>query len=516
MRGPFRTLFPQPLLDALADSPTTIAFEDCSRTVTRGELLSVIQQLAAALQAVGVGPRSGIAIFTGVSPEAFAVRIAAQALGCRVVGLGPGLSPQRLALALDKEVAAVVFDSSTAAPDLLEATGSARVLSLGPCDGALDLLAHTGAGDAPPLTARGRAEDVAAVCFTSGTTGAPKPCALTYRALSAHWSWQSPRDSPPVVHELASRFRRFLLAGTLASAVVLDFLALCLLGGGTAVIPQQDERPLFPYAIERYNITGAVVSVPRLYQMLDLLRDEAIDVSSLRALMVSGSLNGARRLASAIARFGPVIYKGYGQTEGGLISVLTPEDIARYAPAALTSVGRVLAGVEVTIRDEQDRPLARGRTGEIYVRTAYQMSGYFGLPEETRATLRDGWLRTGDLGHLDDHGLLHFVGRTREVILVNATAVHAGPIERVLLSHADVDQAYVVPAQDEQTGQAVHAYVVPVAGRPLEHSALATLVRTQLGDTSVPRKIMELASVPVVASGRPDKRALLEQASRPR
>ncbi|GAA3421236.1 hypothetical protein GCM10018952_67150 [Streptosporangium vulgare] len=126
--------------------------------------------------------------------------------------------------------------------------------------------------------------------------------------------------------------------------VIVDFLALCLLGGGTAVIPEEDGRPLFPYALERHRITGSIVTVPRLCRMLDLLRDERVDVGCLRALMVSGSPLGPGRLAEAVDRLGPVVYQGYGQTEAGLISVLTPADIAAFPDDALSSVGRAVPG----------------------------------------------------------------------------------------------------------------------------------------------------------------------------
>jgi acyl-CoA synthetase (AMP-forming)/AMP-acid ligase II len=137
------------------------------------------------------------------------------------------------------------------------------------------------------------------------------------------------------------------------------------------------------------------------------------------------------------------------------------------------------------------------------------MAGYWGEEEETRATLRDGWLNTRDLGHLDDSGFLHLAGRTRDVIMVNAMVVYAGPIERVLATHPDVAEAYVTGAPDEDTGEAVHAFVVPPPGRIPDPSALSALVRAELGEDSGPKTITTVAGVPVATSGKPDKRALL-------
>jgi fatty-acyl-CoA synthase len=140
------------------------------------------------------------------------------------------------------------------------------------------------------------------------------------------------------------------------------------------------------------------------------------------------------------------------------------------------------------------------------------MNGYWADPGETRDVLRDGWIRTRDLGHVDDKGYLYLVGRTRDVILVNAMVVYAGPIERVLASHPDVIDAYVTAAPDERTGEAVHAFVVPSGDRAFDPAAsaeLAALVRAQLGEDSVPQTITAVPGVPVAASGKPDKRALL-------
>jgi fatty-acyl-CoA synthase len=500
-----RRPFPYALLEALREAPGSPAFEHGERIVSRGELLELIGRLAVALRAAGLGQGQGLAVSLAVSPEALAAQMAAHVLGCRVVGIRPGYAPGQLAHVLDMDVDALLVDRSTATPNLLTAAGRTPLLSLS------DLMAAASedGGAEPVITAQ--PDDVAFVAFTSGSTGNPKGCAITYRALTAHWAWQ-PRVWSPVAAEFATAFRRYMLFGTLSSIVVMEFLGPCLLGSGTAVIPEDDGRPLFPYAIERDRITGSIITVPRLCQMLDLLRKEPADVSSLRGLMVSGSPLSPDRLAEAVDRLGPVVYQGYGQTEVGNIAMLTPGDIAGGPDGLLASTGRPHPRMEISVRDEAGRELAPSHDGEIFVRCPYQMKGYWGDPAETRDVLRDGWIRTRDLGHVDDQGYLYLVGRTRDVILVNAMVVYAGPIERVLASHPDVIDAYVTGAPDERTGEAVHAFVVPSGDRAFDGAApaeLAALVRAQLGEDSVPQTITAVPGVPVAASGKPDKRALL-------
>lgn len=505
-------VFPTSLLDAFRAEPATPAFEHGRRVVLRGEVLEWIRRLSNAMREVGLGPGRGLAVFTAVTPEAFAARIAAHVVGCRVVGLRAGYTPRQLAHVLGMDIDALLVDPSTRSAELVESAGAARLLSIGPCAGAVDLFAAASGG--PSVCVDARPDDVGLLCFTSGSTGQPKGCAMTYRALGAHWAWKGPRAWSPVAAELAAGFGRYLLYGTLSSLVVQEFVALCLLGGGTAVIPESDVASSFPDAIERYRISGAIITVPRLLQMLERLRAGAFEVSTLRALMVSGSPITASQLLSAAERLGPVVYQGYGQTEAGSISMLTPGDLARHGELAATSVGRPHPEVAVSVRDEANEPVGTGQTGEIYVRCPYGMTGYWGRPEETSEALCDGWLRTRDLGYLDDAGFLHLVGRSRDVILVNALVVYAGPIEHALASHPDVDQAYVVAAPDAQTGEAVRAFIVPAAGRALDDEmrrALADRVRAEHGDDSVPKTITAISAVPVAASGKPDKRALLER-----
>ena len=460
--------FPDSVLEALATRPRHAAVELGDRVVTGAELLSMIGTVAEGLRSAGIGPGDGLAMDLDVSPESLAAYLAGYTLGCKVIGVHPGYSAPQRQHVLSRGVDAVL-------------TG--------------DRVAELLRGPAAEPVVRARPEDVARIAYTSGSTGRPKGCMQTYAALSVHWSWGVESWCADTV-ELAERTGRYLLFGTLSSAVVQDYLALCLLSGGTLVIPRlpgPGAGPLFPGVFQRLRATATIMNVPRLYQTLDSLREGDFDLSTVGAIMVAGSPLPAHRLAEAVELLGPVVYSSYGQTETGGLTALTPADIAG---GVLASVGRPLPGVGVAVRD-----------GEILVRTPYQMCGYLDEPELTAEVLVDGWVRTRDLGRLED-GYLYLTGRAREVIIVDAMPVYAGPIERTLIGHQDVDQAYVVGAPDDLRGEAVHAFVVPRAGRPLDHVALREAVRAELGELSVPQTITELAEVPVAVSGKPDKAAL--------
>ncbi|WP_405577367.1 class I adenylate-forming enzyme family protein [Streptomyces sp. NBC_01190] len=503
MNNPAESVFPRPLLEAFGRQPDTPAFEFRSRPVRRGEVLDLVRACVANLRAAGLGPGSGVAFTTAVTPTGFAAQIAAHLLGCRVLGLRPGLTPAQLAQVLAEDIDVVVADATTTDPSLAAAAGATRIL-----DADRDLLADVPLrGD--ELTARGRPDDIALITLTSGSTGRPKGCAQTYRSLGEHWSWQ-PAGWTQVTARLADRYRRYLVFGTLTSAVMLEHLALCLFSGGTAIIP---EPPLaFPEVWERYAVTACLCTVPRLYQVLDTLRaDGAQGPRSLRALLVAGSPLPPHRLAEAVDRLGPVVHQGYGLTETGMLALLTPDDIAERRDQVLDSVGRPLPDVGIEVRDPAGRPLPPAKAGEIWVRAGGAMSGYWGDPEQTSEVVRDGWIRTRDLGVLGADGFLRLLGRSREVVFINAIMYYTGAIEAALTAQPTVDQAYVVASPDERTGEAAHAFVVPAAGHDLDASgkeALRSAVRAELGDAAVPATITTLDAVPMAPGGKPDRKAL--------
>jgi len=461
-------LFPAPVVASLLADPDRPALEVGSRTVSGAELLAMVRRIVIGLREAGLGPGSGVGMVLPLSPEAYAAHLAAHALGCRVAAARPSWSADLLAPTLDRgRFDAVVADARLDRPTLL----------LG------DLLARPDPGGVVPSLAR--PDDVARLTYTSGSTGQPKACAHSYRAISL--AYQRERWAPALARFLTA-FQRCLIKETFASPVMFTYLGRCLVVGGTAVLVGE---LTVPDAIDRHRVSAALI---RPEQMREVLHSPA-DLSSLRAVMLGGSPASPQLLHAATQRLGPIVWQGYGQGETGVISILTPEDITRGHAA---TVGRPLPGVEIAIVD-----------GEIHVRSPHRMIGYWDDPEQTREVEHDGWIRTRDLGRLDADGMLHLTGRARDVILVNAEVCYAGAIERVLATDPRVAQAYVVGAPDEGTGEAVHAFVVPAAGEAPDLDELVALVRARLSENSVPRTVTVIRDVPLNASGKADKRQLL-------
>ncbi|KAB2339301.1 class I adenylate-forming enzyme family protein [Actinomadura rudentiformis] len=472
--------YPRPVLDLLMAAGNRPVFEHGARIVTGEQMLGLVRRVAAGLRAAAIGPGDGVAMMLGVTPEAFAAMIAGHVVGARIVGVRPGMPDGQLRHVL-RDITAVVTDAATG-PEHAPRTLTVSDLLAAPDD---------------PLRLSGRPHDVARLLYTSGSTGAPKACAQTYAAMNAAWTAR-PEAWPPAIRELASRLQRYLVFGSLSSQVMMEYGVLTLAAGGTMVVA---DPPVFPDAITGHRASASVITVPRLYKLVAAQRGDPVDLSSLRALMVSGSPLEASRLREALDVLGPVVFHGYGQTETGTISMATPSDVP-------PSVGFPPEVIDVEIRHTDGSPVPAGADGELYVRTPAQAIGYWAEPAETAEVFIDGWVRTRDLGHFDKEGRLYLVGRARDVIIVNAELHYAGPIERVLATSSDLAEAYVIGAPDEDTGEAVHAFVVPAANRTPDLGALRTLVSRQLGDACVPLTITVLDEAPLAPSGKPDKRLL--------
>jgi fatty-acyl-CoA synthase len=468
--------FPRAVLDALTAAADRPVFEHGPRAVTGGELLDLVSRVATGLRAEGLGPGDGIALRLAVTPEAFATILAAHAVGARVVGVRPGLPDAQVRHLLGLDIAAVVTDSPTEHGTLTVA-GLIRA-------------------DARPLRLDGRPAEVARLIHTSGSTGTPKACAQTYAAMTNAWTAR-PSAWPPAIRELASRLDRYLVFGTLSSQVMFEYAVLTIAAGGTVVVA---DNPALPDAITRHHASASVITVPRLAKLVATQRRDPAGLPTLRALLVSGSPLTPDRHREALDVLGPVVFHGYGQTETGTIAMATPAD-----PPG--SVGVPL--VDVEIRDARGGPVPVAVDGELFVRAPAQAVGYWAEPARSAEVFTDGWVRTRDLGHLDAGGRLYLSGRARDVVIVNANLHYAGPIERVIAEHPDVAEAYVVAEPDDDTGEAVHAFVVPAAGRAPGLAEVRALVTARLGPACAPARLTTIAEPPVAPSGKPDKRLLL-------
>lgn len=497
-------------LDALEAHPDREILVYGDRRLTAGQFRDLVHRMAHAIAAQGVERGTTVTLLSGNLPEAIAVRYAANLAGCRVNHLYNKLSAEVQAnIVRDVETRALIVDPRLAdrAAELVEQASVPTVLTLGETkrDIGQDLLALAAEQPAEPFVSRARPDDICTIRHTGGTTGHPKGIVTTFEQLGRMRRMmpaQPAEQEPP----------RQLVCTTIAHAagMLADFM---FLSGGSVVLHDDFDAGEVLATVERERITHLFLLPPLVYQLLDHPDADRRDTSSLRSLTYGGCQSSPARIADAVRRFGPVLVQFYGQNEAGGISLLTPEEHDPERPERLRSAGRILPGVEVEIRDTDGRALPVGELGEICVRSAGTMEGYWKQPELTAEVLRDGWLHTGDVGFLDEDGYLTVVDRIKDMIVVVGGHVYTTELEDLLNSHPKVLQSAVFGVRDADRMEQVHAAVVAAPGG-VAAEELRAMVREARGAMYEPAGITFVDALPLTDAGKPDKKLLRQQAER--
>ncbi|MEW1632564.1 AMP-binding protein [Streptomyces sp. NPDC093801] len=469
-----------------------------SRVLRSSEVLDAVHRLAGALAEAGVGRGAGLACVTGGNrPEALLVRIAAHVLGARLTQVVTGPAVHGLEFIL-RDCLPVLVVHDVPVP----ATG-APLLDLG------ELMARAAAREPVEVPVRAREEDVARVTYTGGTTGLPKGVASTFGAMAARDGRRGAAWTETVHLSVTSLAPR-------AGGRCLEQLR----AGGRVEILDPFAPGEFAAACLRLGRVSTYLTAPMVYRLLD---DPATagGIPGLEAVSYGASPILPERLREAVTGWGGRWRQGYGMNEAAVISRLTPSDhdeAVAGRPELLASVGRPAAGVEVQVRDERGAVLPAGRTGELWVRSAAMMTGYWNQPELTAEVLRDGWLRTGDLGHVGGGGYLYLDDRSKDLVIVDGVNIYSLPVEAALARHPAVAQAVVVGRPAPATGEEVCAFLVPAAGHTPSEAAAAEacdLVERELAPAHRPTAVFWGADIPLTDRGKPDKRRLRTRAAAP-
>ena len=392
----------------------------------------------------------------------------------------------------------------------IDATGDGPPLQRWPVGAEHPLCVATGDAedDDDAISPAGIAPDqIAAILYTSGTTGAPKGVTLTHGNLLA--------NAEAVIRYLQLEAHDSVLS-VLAFyyAYGASVLHTHLLSGACVVLAQ---NLLFPHllmdTIAREGITG-FSGVPSTYALLlERVKLADYDLSSLRYLTQAGGAMSptlTRRLRGVLPR--ARLFVMYGQTEAtSRLTWLPPERLDE----KLGSAGIPVDGVTLKIVREDGSDADTGEHGEVHVRGANVMRGYWNNPEASAAVLQDGWLRTGDMGHLDADGYLWLTGRRSDMIKTGAHRVHPGDIEDVIAELPGVTEAAVVGIDDGVLGQVIKAFVVAPGLPPHSENLVKAHCRERLASYKIPREIQFVTALPRTASGKIRRAALLEPDTAP-
>jgi long-chain acyl-CoA synthetase len=348
------------------------------------------------------------------------------------------------------------------------------------------------AGELETFTMLERADDdLAVILYTSGTTGKPKGVALSHANLASN------ARAAASISEL-DRTQWNLAVLPLSHSYGLTVMNAGHILGTKGVLLRWFNPELVLDTIQKYRVQS-MSGVPTMWIYLLNYPDAAsFDTSSMR---IWGS--GAAPLPVEIVepfekKFGGRLLEGYGLTEASPVV-----SAHRYSGVRkLGSVGQPIPGVEVKIFDDDDRDVPAGDVGEVCVRGPNVMLGYYGLPDETAKTLRNGWLHTGDMGRLDEDGFLYIVERKKDLIIRGGFNVYPREVEEVLYAHPQIAEAAVVGMRDPIMGEDVLAYVVRRAGAALTEDAVIAFCQERLAKFKCPKRVSFLDALPKSPIGK--------------
>jgi acyl-CoA synthetase (AMP-forming)/AMP-acid ligase II len=351
--------------------------------------------------------------------------------------------------------------------------------------------------------------DLGAIMATGGTTGLPKGVMLSQRNLSMSIANNLLNTHYPAGDPIVN-----LAAAPMTHTA--GFLTLsCTARGGTVVVLGKPDPDALLGAIEEHRVTEFFLPPTVIYRLLEIPGIEERDFSSLRYLMYGAAPMSVEKLRRAIEVFGPVMFQGYGQTEApGSISFLRTGDHFRDGKIAddnrLSSCGLPSVLNTTAILDDTGKPLPQGETGEICVRSDVVMMGYYKQPDKTAETIIDGWLHTGDLGHIDTEGFLHITDRKKDVIITGGFNVYPSEVEQVLWSHPAVLDCAVIGVPDDKWGEAVKAVVELKPDAQATPDELIALCKAQVGSVKAPKSVDFIASLPRSPVGKVLKKDIRE------
>ncbi|WP_046734042.1 4-coumarate--CoA ligase family protein [Streptomyces humi] len=482
-------------------------------TLTYEQLDRFHRRIAAAFADAGVRKGDVLALHspnTVAFPTAF---YAATRAGAAVTTVHPLATPEEFAKQLTDCAARWIV---TVSP-LLETARRAAELAGGVeeifvCDSAtghrslIDMLA----GDAPePQVDIDPVEDVAALPYSSGTTGVPKGVMLTHRQIATNLAQLDVSVPAGPGDRILAVLPLFHIYGLTA------LMNAPLRNGATVVVLPRFDLETFLAAIQNHRITGLYVAPPIVLALAKHPLVERYDLSSLKYVMSAAAPLDAQLAAACAKRLRlPPVGQAYGMTELSPGTHVVPLDAMHQAPPG--TVGKLIAGTEMRIvsLDDPHKDVATGEPGEILIRGPQVMKGYLGRPDDTAAMIdSDGWLHTGDVGHADTDGWLFVVDRVKELIKYKGFQVAPAELEALLLTHPGIADAAVIGAYNEDGNEIPHAFVVrqPTAGDLTENETML-YVAERVAPYKRVRKVTFITSVPRAASGKILRRELRDLA----
>ena len=344
-------------------------------------------------------------------------------------------------------------------------------------------------------------EDLALIIYTSGTTGKPKGAMLSHQNLMCNVA------AVMEAVDIRPDDRMAVLLPMFHSFTMTVGLLLPMTQGVSIIAIKSLHPPKNIIAEIMQHEATVMPAIPQLYRAL-------VNVDLPADLPLRVCLSGAAPLPVEVLnafreRVGIPLLEGYGLSETSPVACTNP----LHGTQKAGSVGVPIRGVEFQIRNDAGEVLPVGEPGEICIKGHNIMMGYWNNPEATEASIKDGWLLTGDIGRLDEDGYIYITDRKKDMLLVNGINVYPREVEEVIYQFDGIKEVAVIGMSDPRKGEMVVACVAPVEGRELDETALLAFLKTKLAAYKLPRKVMKMEALPRNATGKILKTNLREIAA---
>jgi acyl-CoA synthetase (AMP-forming)/AMP-acid ligase II len=511
-----RSHVPLTMGDTLEDNAIRFGAEPAyimgDRSLSHGQLLARGKQLASALEGCGLQRQDRIGILAMNCLEFGEVLAAGHWSGLIVATVNFRLAPPEMAYIINDSSPRVLFFESQYL-DVIEQLRP-QLLSIetyicidGEAPWAVSYEDFLAGGAPEGSSYQSREEDIGCLIYTSGTTGKPKGCILGQREMriSAQMMSVETRSGPgdrillvmPLFH-----------IGAMAMGMGLHFR------GGSVVLHREFNPKTLLQAVEQ-DAVSILHLAPTLVQMV-LEHPDVVntDFSRLHTVVYSAAAMPLPVLQKGMELLGNIFLNLYGQTEvfsSGLLREQHRPEGSEREKHWLTSVGQPFPNTLIRIVDDQGRDCPSGEAGEIVVRSAAMARGYWNNSAATLETFRDGWCHSGDVGIIDEDGMLYLVDRKKDVIISGGENIYSREVEDAVMAHPAVLECAVIGMPDEKWGESVCAVVVFRPGCEASEAELIEHSKALIASYKKPRTVIVVESIPKMPTGKIDKVSLRKQ-----
>jgi fatty-acyl-CoA synthase len=500
------------LKKAFKKSTSRVAFEVDGVEYTYGWVQESVNRLANGLVSLGVEKGDRVVIMTTNRIEYVITDFAVAMIGLVKVPLNVMLSNKDIDYALkDSGAKAVVLDDFFIKKtglffedyDFVEHIIAIPDAAKTPIADLVDFndLLNSSSPDDPSVQVD--PQDLLAIMYTGGTTGEPKGVMHTNKSsLSIAYSL--------IVDQGIQEDEVMLLSAPLPHATGF-FLPTCVLKGAKAVITNGFRVEEFFRLVEEKRITFTFTVPTMIYTILDFPARPERDLSSLRTVLIGGAPLSPLRLEKAVKEMGPIFQVGYAQMEVACCgTIFTQKQIVEAIKSGnrkrLQSCGHPIIMSQIKVADENGQMIKPGEMGEIFIKGPHMMRGYWRKEEETKKTIGDGWIHSGDLGTVDEDGFIYVLDRKKDMIITGGLNVYSIEVENVLARHPGVAEVIVFGVPDPKWGEQVLAIVLRKPDSIVSEENLIQYCKDNLSVYKVPKRVEFRESIPKTAYGKYDKK----------